>query len=128
MLDACELGAQRYLYEPNAAIMKAGAFGEITRNYDVRQIGANSHLFVSEHPVADFPGRAFEITALGTMNKRDVRQVLGGISAANVSVRNFPLTVQQLRRKLKLRDGGDVYLFATTVAGGHMLLRTRKLA
>jgi len=62
------------------------------------------------------------------MNKRDVRQVLGGISAANVSVRNFPLTVQQLRRKLKLRDGGDVYLFATTVAGGHMLLRTRKLA
>ena len=82
----------------------------------------------SEHPVADFPGRAFEITALGTMNKRDVRQVLGGISAANVSVRNFPLTVQQLRRKLKLRDGGDVYLFATTVAGGHMLLRTRKLA
>ena len=128
VLDACELGAQRYLYEPNAAIMKAGAFGEITRNYDVRQIGANSHLFVSEHPVADFPGRAFEITALGTMNKRDVRQVLGGISAANVSVRNFPLTVQQLRRKLKLRDGGDVYLFATTVAGGHMLLRTRKLA
>lgn len=83
---------------------------------------------MSEHPVADFPGRAFEITALGTMNKRDVRQVLGGISAANVSVRNFPLTVQQLRRKLKLRDGGDVYLFATTVAGGHMLLRTRKLA
>ena len=128
VLDACELGAQRYRYEPNAAIMKAGAFGEITRNYDVRQIGANSHLFVSEHPVADFPGRAFEITALGTMNKRDVRQVLGGISAANVSVRNFPLTVQQLRRKLKLRDGGDVYLFATTVAGGHMLLRTRKLA
>lgn len=54
--------------------------------------------------------------------------MLGGISAANVSVRNFPLTVQQLRRKLKLRDGGDVYLFATTVAGGHMLLRTRKLA
>lgn len=117
----------RFLYEPNAAIMKGGAFATLQRRWPAAQIGVNSHLFVAGRWFGDFPGRAFVIDDIGTMNKKDVRRLLGGVKKANVAVRNFPLTAAQLAKKLKLSDGGDVYLFATTDAGGrHILIRARK--
>ena len=119
---------KNYLYEPNASIMKAGCFDLVEERFGVTQIGPSSHLFVSEQQIADFPGRGFAIEAVGSMNKKDTKRLLNGAKQANIAVRNFPLTAPQLRKKLKLADGGTVYLFGTTMQGGdHVLLRTSKI-
>ena len=118
-----------HLHIPNASLMKAGCFCEIARRWPVAQLDANSHLFVSAEPVADFPGRSFRIECITSMNKRELRQALDGITQANISVRNFPMTAAELRKRLRLRDGGDLYIVATTVAGeGHRLLLCRKIS
>ena len=120
--------AKNYLYEPNASIMKAGCFDLVEERFGVTQIGPSSHLFVSEQQIADFPGRGFAIESVGSMNKKDTKRLLNGVKQANIAVRNFPLTAPQLRKKLKLADGGTVYLFGTTMQGGdHVLLRTSKI-
>ena len=120
--------AKNYLYEPNASIMKAGCFDLVEERFGVTQIGPSSHLFVSEQQIADFPGRGFAIESVGSMNKKDTKRLLNGVKQANIAVRNFPLTAPQLRKKLKLADGGTVYLFGTTMqGGGHVLLRTSKI-
>lgn len=122
------LEAKNYLYEPNASIMKAGCFDLVEERFGVTQVGPSSHLFVSATPVADFPGRGFAIEAIGGMNKKDIKRLLNGTKQANIAVRNFPLTAPQLRKKLKLADGGPVYLFGTTMQGcDHVLLRTSKI-
>lgn len=127
-IGTAPLPEMEYLYEPNASIMKAGCFDLLEERYGVTQIGPNSHLFVAAEPVTDFPGRGFAIEAVGGMGKKDVRRLLSGVGRANVAVRNFPLTAPQLRKKLKLADGGDTYLFGTTIqGGGHILLRTVKV-
>ena len=124
-----------FLHEPNASIMKAGCFAEIEACYPVRQISPNSHLFLSSDEIADFPGRSFEILAVSSTNLQKVYQkfttdsdnTLLSLKSANISVRNFPLTVDQLRKKLKLKDGGDTYIFATTLADGqHRLFVCRR--
>lgn len=117
-----------YLYEPNASIMKAGCFKEVEQAFDVQQLAANSHLFVSEQKVADFPGRQFVIEAAISMNKQELKAHIGQMERANVAVRNFPLTAEQLRKKLKLKDGGDMYIFGTTLSNGaHQLYICRKI-
>lgn len=116
-----------FLYEPNASLMKAGCFGLIADRFQMAQPDVNSHLFVSDKAVADFPGRCFIIDKVTTMNKRDLKEALAGITKANIAVRNFPMSVPELRRRLKLQEGGDVYIFATTAANrGHLLLLCRK--
>ena len=104
----------RYLYEPNAAIMKAGCFAALSSAFEVPQLAPNSHLFVSDTPVEGFPGRAFRVDAIMTMGKKDLKRGLSGLTHANIATRNFPMSVNQLRGKLRLQDGGDAYLFATT--------------
>lgn len=126
--DLTDPASWRYLYEPNASIMKAGCFAQLSMRFDVCQIAPNSHLFVAAEPQTGFPGRAFAIDSVCTMNKRELKQALGGLTHANIAVRNFPLSAPQLRAKLKLKDGGDTYLFATTdSAGVHRVIRTGKL-
>ncbi|WP_297217878.1 SAM-dependent methyltransferase [uncultured Prevotella sp.] len=116
-----------FLFEPNASVMKAGCFDEIARAYGVSAISRNSHLFLSDHEIDGFPGRAFAIDAVTTMNKRQLRQTLSGMKQANIAVRNFPLSVAELRKRLKLSDGGDTYIFATTTSDGdHILMLTHK--
>ena len=123
-----DANANLYLYEPNASIMKAGCFDALSANYPVIQVASNSHLFLSADEIRHFPGRAFQILATSSMNKKELKPALATISQANIAVRNFPLTAQQLRQKLKLRDGGDVYIFATTTAdGAHKLFICRKI-
>ena len=118
----------KYIYEPNASIMKAGCFDALEERYAVRQVSVNSHLFLSVDEIDDFPGRRFEILAISSMNKRELKDALASVEKANIAVRNFPLTVDQLRKKLKLKDGGDVYIFATTKAdGAHSLFICRKI-
>ena len=126
--DASALSAPCYLYEPNSSIMKAGCFAEVERQFPVRQLSVNSHLFVSAVEIVDFPGRSFQISAISSMNKQELKTVLSGVERANITVRNFPMTPEQLRKKLKLKDGGDVYIFATTLPDGeHKLLLCRKI-
>lgn len=116
-----------YLFEPNASIMKAGCFAELSQAYGVEAIGPNSHLFVSSGRVEQFPGREFAIEAVCTLNKRQLKQTLGTLKQANIAVRNFPMSVAELRKRLKLRDGGDIYIFATTTREGeHVLIICRK--
>lgn len=117
-----------YLYEPNSSIMKAGCFEALETYFPISQISNNSHLFVSSVGIGNFPGRKFQIQAISTMNKQELRRVLETVERANISVRNFPLTAEQLRKKLKLKDGGDVYIFATTTSDGvHKLFFCRKI-
>ena len=108
----------QYLYVPNASIMKAGCFAALEQHYPVSQVAPNSHLFLSCDEIDDFPGRRFQITAISSASAKKVYQKFTTMKSANISVRNFPMTAEQLRKKLKLKDGGDTYIFATTMADG----------
>lgn len=116
-----------YLYEPNASLMKAGCFGVLSERYDARMLSKNSHLFVSREPIAVFPGRSFRIIAVSSFNKKELKRHLSGITKANIATRNFPLSVAELRKRLKLKDGGETYIFATTLSDeSHVLMITEK--
>ena len=118
-----------FLYEPNASVMKAGRFDLLAECFGVTPLHQNSHLFVSDKEVTDFPGRGFIIERITSMNKRNLKESLAGITQANIAVRNFPMSAVELRRRLKLRDGGDAFIFATTVENvGHRLFICRKIS
>ena len=121
------LEEMQYLYEPNASLMKAGCFGVLSERYDARMLSKNSHLFVSREPIAAFPGRSFRIIAVSSFNKKELKRHLSGITKANIATRNFPLSVAELRKRLKLKDGGETYIFATTLSDeSHVLMITEK--
>lgn len=121
------LEEMQYLYEPNASLMKAGCFGVLSERYDARMLSKNSHLFVSREPIAVFPGRSFRIIAVSSFNKKELKRHLSGITKANIATRNFPLSVAELRKRLKLKDGGETYIFATTLSDeSHVLMITEK--
>ena len=121
------LEEMQYLYEPNASLMKAGCFGVLSERYDARMLSKNSHLFVSREPIAAFPGRSFRIIAVSSFNKKELKRHLSGITKANIATRNFPLSVAELRKRLKLKDGGETYIFATTLSDdSHVLVITEK--
>ena len=111
-----------YLYEPNASIMKAGCFAEIEQAFEVSQLAPNSHLFASDQVIEDFPGRKFRVIAVTSMNKQELKQALKDIRQANIAVRNFPMSVADLRKRLKLSEGGNDYIFATTLTEGKKVL------
>ena len=116
-----------YLYEPNASLMKVGCFGVLSGRYDARMLSKNSHLFVSQAPIEAFPGRSFRIIAVSSFNKKELKRHLSGITKANIATRNFPLSVAELRKRLKLKDGGETYIFATTLSDeSHVLMITEK--
>ena len=117
----------QYLYEPNASLMKAGCFCVLSERYGARMLSKNSHLFVSREPIAAFPGRSFRIIAISSFNKKELKRHLSGITKANIATRNFPLSVAELRKRLKLKDGGETYIFATTLSDeSHVLVITEK--
>lgn len=119
----------KYLYEPNASVMKAGCFNLLSQRFGVSQPDANSHLYISDSEIKDFPGRGFVVDCISTMNKHELKTALAGINKANIAVRNFPISVAELRKRLKLKEGGDVYIFATTDAKkGHLLMVCRKIS
>jgi len=121
------LEEMQYLYEPNASLMKAGCFGVLSDRYDARMLSKNSHLFVSQAPIEAFPGRSFRIIAISSFNKKELKCHLSGITKANIATRNFPLSVAELRKRLKLKDGGETYIFATTLSDeSHVLMITEK--
>ena len=118
-----------FLYEPNASILKAGVQDALCTLYGLKKLHPNSHLFVNNRPLKDFPGRSFRIVGWSDFSKQSIRAMLGNIKQANLTTRNFPTSVAVLRKQLKLREGGQDYLFATTLANGnHILIGGEKLS
>ncbi|MCU0450032.1 MAG: class I SAM-dependent methyltransferase [Bernardetiaceae bacterium] len=110
-----------YLYEPNAAVLKAGAFKSVAAQLGLTKLHPHTHLYTSPQPVADFPGRRFRLKAVAKPDKKALKALLIK-GQANLTVRNFPQTVAQLRQQLVLREGGPNYLFACTLADGRKVL------
>ena len=128
--ETASLSEKKHLYIPNSSLMKAGCFTELCDRFHLAALAPNSHLFVktdeskpSDAKIDDFPGKIFQISAISSMNKRDLRENLQGIDRANIATRNFPMKPEELRRRLKIKEGGDNYIFATTLANGkHVLI------
>lgn len=119
---------ETYLYEPSAAVLKAGLFKWTAAHYGLRKLHANTHLYTADHLVTDFPGRTFRVVSVSTFSKQSLRTLCASVASANLAVRNFPDTVASLRRRLKLPDGGPAYWFATTLAdNSHVIIDTRKV-
>ena len=118
-----------YLYEPNASILKAGAYRSLTQAYPVEKLHASSHLYTSAHFIEDFPGRRFKVEAVSGFGKKELKEFMQGMEKANLTIRNFPSTVAELRKRLKLKEGGEDYLFATTLADeSKVLIKCRKMS
>lgn len=118
---------QKYIYEPNASVMKIGAHGVLAKEYNIKKIAPFSHLFTSETLVKNFPGRCFEVKCMFQMNKKELKENLNDINKANIAVRNFPMTADELKKKLKLKDGGEEYIFGTTLQDDkHILILCKK--
>lgn len=118
---------EKYLYEPNSSIMKAGAFKSITTAFPVSKLHVSSHLYTNSVLVENFPGRKFEVIETYGFSKRDIQTISHKYPNANITVRNFPLRPDEIRKKLKLKDGGSVYIFATTTNDNrHILIICKK--
>ena len=129
-ISDCPLTSQvdTYLYEPNASILKAGAYRSLTQSYKVRKLHTSSHLYTSSHFIEDFPGRRFHVEAVSGFGKKDLKTFLQGMEKANITIRNFPSSVAELRKRLKLKEGGEDYIFATTLADeSKVLIKCKKV-
>ena len=102
---------KKYLYEPNAAILKAGSFKSLAVRYGLEKLHPHTHLYTSDIQLETFPGRCFQVAKV--LSVKEALQLKNEMPKANVSVRNFPLSAEELRKKLKLADGGEVYLYGT---------------
>ena len=102
-----------FLYEPNAAILKSGAFNQIATDLNISKLHQHTHLYTSSEIVEKFPGRTFKIDAIVNYDKKKISKLLPN-KKANITTRNFPESVAQIRKKTKIKDGGDIYLFFTT--------------
>lgn len=121
-------GVKHYLYEPNASIMKAGAFKSISKYYALDKVHVSSHLYTSDIFVPNFPGRAFEVEDIIPFSNRVIKMLAKSVPQANITVRNFPLSAEELHKRCKVKDGGNIYLFATTLFPNEkVLLRCRKV-
>ncbi|MBR1733116.1 MAG: SAM-dependent methyltransferase [Alloprevotella sp.] len=117
-----------YLYEPGPALLKAGAYRITATRYGLGKLHPNSHLYIAAQCVENFPGRRFEVIRTSSFAKRELRAFTTGYTAANIAVRNFPASVAELRKRLGVREGGEEYWFATTLADGRrMLIACRKV-
>ena len=106
---------KKYIYEPNAAILKAGLFNEIAIDFNCSKLHSNTHLYTSDKLISDFPGRCFNCKAVESFNKKAIAPHLEN-KKANITTRNFPYTPAQIKKKLGLKDGGNNYLLATTLS------------
>jgi 16S rRNA G966 N2-methylase RsmD len=103
---------QQYLYEPNAAILKSGGFSEVSTQFGIEKLHKHSHLYTSDKLIEDFPGRIFSIESILPFDKKLKKKL--SLQKANITTRNFPKSVAQIRKELKLKDGGVNYLFFST--------------
>jgi len=119
---------EQYLYEPNASLLKAGFYKNLTDFYPIRKLHPDSHLYTSDQFISDFPGRVFQTESWSSFNKKELKNFLQTIDKASVAVRNFPLSVAELRKKIKIKEGSEIYLFATTLANGqHVIVKNSQI-
>ena len=119
---------ERYVYEPNAAILKAGAFKVAAERYQLKKLHTHTHLYTAARLVSGFPGRKFELLHIVPLKKEAVKRMLPQ-GRANLAVRNLGMSVEQVKKKLKIADGGDDYLFAVTLTDHRpALLHCRKVS
>lgn len=118
----------RYLYEPNSSILKAGAYKVVAMKYGVDKLQINSHLYTSDVYIPDFPGRKFEVIETVDFNAKTIKAIGKQYPCLNLSTRNFPMSAVELQKRLKCKDGGDFYLFATTLTGNRKILIITKKA
>jgi hypothetical protein len=111
-----------YMYEPYAAQMKSGLYNTMAIKYGCKPISPISHLYISNSACNTFPGRQFIITEAFPFNKRTAKELFTKYKQANIAVRNFPISVDELRKRFKVRDGGNIYIFGTTCSDIHMLI------
>ena len=111
-----------YLYEPNTALLKGGGYKSLAKVYGLAKLHPNTHLYTSNTFIKDFPGRIFRVLEYGGFKKNELKETLRDLKKANISIRNFPATVAELRKRFKLSEGGDTYLFATTIGHNNRLL------
>lgn len=117
----------QYLFEPNASIMKAAMQDAFAASYGLQKLHPMSNLFLGTAPIASVPARQFIITGISNFSKASLKAFLKDIPQANLTIRNFPSTVADLRKRLKIKEGGSVYLFATTLSdGSHILISASK--
>ena len=120
--SACKIeyssSVEKYLYEPNSSVMKSGLFKSVGSSFSLSKLHVNTHLYTSLEHKTDFPGRVFEVVKIWGNTKQELKELALKIPKANISVRNFPLTVEEIRKKIKIKDGGEIYLFACTLADG----------
>ena len=120
-------GVKRHLYEPDVTLMKAGAFGSLCARYPVWQLDVDTHLMTSDEWIPEFPGRVFEVEEMIPFSSKVLKRLKKEIPHANIAVRNFVMTADELRKKTGIKDGGEVYLFGAKVKDmGQMLLKCRK--
>ena len=123
---ATELGA--YLYEPNAAVMKAGIFNALSQQFQIVKLAKNTNLFTANELHEDFPGRIFRIEAVHEFHPRKTSKELSHLANASIAVRNFPMTAEELRKVLKIKDGNACYLFGCTLWNDkRVILHTNKI-
>jgi hypothetical protein len=116
-----------YLYEPHPAVLKAGGFKSVCSAFHVKKMAVHSHLYTSKDPVTDFPGRGFEIIAVCKPDAREIGEFVPD-NKANLTIRNFPAKIDDLRKKWRLKEGGNLYLFATTLSNQKkIVVVTKKL-
>ncbi len=112
----------QYLYEPNSSVMKLGCYSAVEDAFDVRQVAQNSHLMVSDKRVDDFPGRRFLVAEVIPFKGKEIKQLGKRFAKMNIATRNFRLSAEQLKKRLGVNDGGDIYMFATTLGSGEQIL------
>ena len=108
---------KNYLYEPNSSLMKSGAFKLISQRFAIEKLHVNSHLYTSDNLISDFPGRVFEVVGFAPFNKKVKKELLSDITEASVATRNFPLSANELRKNLNLKESDKNYVFGTTLIG-----------
>ncbi|MDR0926181.1 MAG: RsmD family RNA methyltransferase [Ignavibacteria bacterium] len=119
---------KNYIYEANSSLMKLGFWADISQKYGMSKLHPNSHLWTDDNYIDDFQGRKFVLQEVVKYNKKAVLAALAGVNKANITCRNFPHSVDVVRKKLQLGDGGDYYIFATTLISGQpAILITKKV-
>lgn len=118
---------QKYLYEPNSAVLKSGAFKLIAQRYNLAKLHPHSHLYTSDSLVVEFPGRVFQVEHTHEFTSKFLKQIARTLPKANITTRNFKLSVNEIRTRSKIKEGGDIYLFATTLNNQKpVMIRCRK--
>ena len=112
---------KKYIYEPSATVMKSGAFNQVSNKFNLYKIAPNSHLYTSDELVSKFQGRVFEVITTSKPNKKEIKKNIPN-SKANITTRNYPMSVADIRKKFKMKDGGDDYLFFTTNTNNQALI------